>query len=308
MNKYLLIILALLIVAIFAFTPKGGIETTSTNHFQNGGISFDYPSNWNMNNGTGSTLATFSDSNGLNVKVLKMGTPPGYDLATRLQSDTAGTLDNSFQLTSQKNTNINGTTAYERDYTVNNKNGTQQRKEVWIQKNNILYGIITTAPNGMNVNLDSLTNSITVNDSSTAAIMRDWARVYFPQFNQEWIFDSYSLNDVNAARHLSSFYPGDKGQMTLLGHHTTHSAPFRYIDQFKPGDKIIIKDYLTQKQYTYEVTSNPKSDIRMGVEAENINYQATASPELWLITCWPPGYARGAYIVHSKLDSIPPLT
>ena len=49
------------------------------------------------------------------------------------------------------------------------------------------------------------------------------------------------------------------------------------------------------------VTGN---DIRMGVEAEDINYQATEVPELWLITCWPPGYSRGAFIVHCKLDSI----
>ena len=71
---------------------------------------------------------------------------------------------------------VNGTTAYEKDYTVNNKNGTQQRKEVWIQKNNILYGIVLTAPNGVNVNLDSLVSSIKVNDSDDGPKYRGWAQ------------------------------------------------------------------------------------------------------------------------------------
>ncbi|MGZ7050304.1 MAG: class E sortase, partial [Methanobacterium sp.] len=60
----------------------------------------------------------------------------------------------------------------------------------------------------------------------------------------------------------------------------------------KPGNKVIIKDKLTQKEYTYEVVSNG-NDIRWGVEAEDIKYQTSDNPELWLITCWPPGYSKG---------------
>jgi sortase A len=303
LNKYLLLILALLIIAIFAFEPKdGGIAGISNKHFENGEISFDYPNEWNMTNGTGSVIASFSDSNGLNVKVFKFGLPPGYDLSTRLQSDTAGTFSKNFQLVSQKNTTVNGTTAYEKDYTIN---GTQQRKEVWIQKNNTLYSIILTAPNGMNVNLDSVISSIKINESDDDPKYKGWAQIVFPQFNQKWIFSSYSLNDAGAVKHLSNFFPGDSGQMVLLGHHTTHHAPFLYIKNLKPGNQIIINDYLTQKKYIYVVTGN---EIRMGVKAVDINYQGTAVPELWLITCWPPGYSRGAFIVHSKLESIEPLT
>jgi len=303
LNKYLVLILALLVIAIFAFGSKTNeIMGAGTNHFDNGGISFDYPNDWNLTNGTGSLMASYSDPKGLNVKVYKFALPPGYSLAKNLQSDVAGTFDDNFKFVSGKNITLNGTMAYEKDYTVN---GTQQRKEVWIQKNNVLYGIILTAQNEMNFNLDSLVNSIKINASNDPPKYRDWARLDLPEFNQEWIFDSNSLNDVNAVQPLSSFYPGEKGQSVLLGHHTTHSAPFRYIDQLKAGNKIIVKDYLTQKKYTYEVTG---SEIRMGVKAVDIGYVATNSPELWLITCWPPGYSRGAYIVHCKLDSIEPLT
>jgi len=312
LNKYLLIILALLIIAIFALqshnTPLVGV---GTKNFQSGGISFDYPNNWNISNGTntgGSIIGSYADNNGLTVKVYKMGTPPGYNLASDIQMDNAGKNYSNFQLISQKNSTVNGNMVYEMDYTMNTNKGAQQRKEVWTQKNNQLYGVIVTAPNGTNVNLGSLVDSIKINNSNASPIYRDWARVDLPEWNQEWIFDSYSLNDVDAARHLSSFYPGENGQMALLGHHTTHSAPFRYIDQLKPGDKIIIKDNLTQKQYTYVVTTNPGSDIRWGVEAENINYQSANPPELWLITCWPPGYKRAAYIDHCQLVSVEPLS
>jgi sortase A len=303
LNKYLLLTLALLIIAIFAFEPKNNeIMGAGTNHFDDGGISFDYPNEWNMTNGTGSLLASYSDTKGLNIKVFKFGLPPGYNLARNLQLDTAGTIDKSFQLVSQKNTTVNGTKAYEKDYTVN---GTLQRKEVWIQKNNILYGIVLTTPNEMNVNLDSLVSSIKVNDSDDGPKYRGWAQIVLPEFNQKWIFSSYSLNDAGAVKHLSGFYPGEKGQLALIGHHTTHHAPFLYIKELKPGNQIIINDYLTQKKYTYVVTG---SEVRMGVKGVDINYHATENPELWLITCWPPGYSRGAYIVHCELDSIEPLT
>lgn len=308
MKKYLLIIPALLIVGFFAFNFGNNTIGGGTNHFESGGISFDYPNEWNITNAKGPLLGSYSDNNGLNVKVFKMGIPSGYSLEKTLQMDTAGKIDNNFKLTSQKNTTVNGTKIYEMDYTVTNKNGTQQRNEIWTQKNNILYSIILTTPNGKNVNLDSLVNSIKVNASNDKPIYRDWARLDFPKYNQEWIFDSYSLNDENAARHLTSFYPGYKGQMALLGHHTTHSAPFRNIKEFAIGDKVIVKDNLTQKKYTYEVTTGPNSDIRWGVEAEDIRYQATETPELWLITCWPPGYSHGAYIVHCKLITVEPLS
>ncbi|WP_414469198.1 sortase domain-containing protein [Methanobacterium sp. ACI-7] len=300
MNKYLFGILGLLILAIFAFEPRA--EGIGTNHFEGEGISFDYPNSWNITNGTGSTIASFSDSNGVNVKVMKFGLPPGYNLATHIQGDVAGTFDQNFVLTSKKEVQVNGTTAYKRDYTVN---GTQQRKEVRIQKNNLLYSIILTAPREINENsLDRVISSIKINESDDDPKYRGWAQIVFPQFNQKWNFSSWSLNDAGAVKHLSGFYPGERGQLALIGHHTTHHAPFLNIKNLKPGNKVIINDYLTQKKYTYAVTG---SEVRMGVKGVDIKYHATEDPELWLITCWPPGYSRGAYIVKCKLGSIEPL-
>ncbi|MGB9938108.1 MAG: sortase domain-bontaining protein [Methanobacterium sp.] len=300
MNKYLFATLGLLILVIFASEPRA--QGAGTTHFESEGISFDYPNNWNITNGTGSTIASFSDSSGVNVKVLKLALPPDYNLAKHIQGDVAGTIGDNFKLVSSKTLNVNGTTAYEQEYTVN---GTQKRKEVWIKKNNLLYSIILTSPNGINDNLDELIKSIKINESDAGPKYKGWAQIVFPQFNQKWVFSSYSLNDAGAVKHLSNFYPGERGQLALIGHHTTHHAPFINIKNLKPGNKVIINDYLTQKKYTYVVTG---SEVRMGVKGVDINYQATTNPELWLITCWPPGYSRGAYIVHCKLDSIEPLS
>lgn len=53
---------------------------------------------------------------------------------------------------------------------------------------------------------------------------------------------------------LKTAMPWDKkGNFALAGHRNTHGEPFRYINQLKPGDKIVVE---TQSTYfTYEMTS-----------------------------------------------------
>ncbi|MGZ7044366.1 MAG: hypothetical protein ACXVHM_07210 [Methanobacterium sp.] len=62
MNKYLLLILVLLIIGIFAFeSQNSGIMAIGSNHFENGGISFDYPKEWNITNGSSPLIGSYSD-------------------------------------------------------------------------------------------------------------------------------------------------------------------------------------------------------------------------------------------------------
>ena len=308
MNRYLFIVLALLIIVIFAFEPEdGGIAGIGTKHFDNGEISFDYPDTWNETNGTGSNVVSFTDANGLNVKVFKLRTPPNYDLARRLNLDAAGTIDKNFLLVSEKNITVNGTTAYKRDYNVTGKNGTRQRREVWIKKNNLIYSIILTAPGGVNENsLDVLVSSLKINDSNADPKYNGWAEIVMPDINARWKLSSWSLNTPGAVYHIPhSYFPGERGQMGLLGHRTTRHAPFLRINKLKPGNSIIINDFLTQKKYIYQVTSN--DDVRWGVKWNNIDYQASEEPQLLLVTCHPPGFSRAALIVHSRLVEVEPL-
>lgn len=320
LNKYLIIILAVVIIIVFAVDlgNKGGF---GTNHFDNGVISFDYPGSWNEINGTGSNVVSFSNSNGLNVTVSKQSLPPGYNLADHIQLNGIANIDKNFQLLSSKNITINGTNAYENDYNVQGNNGTQKRIEIWFEKNNLLYSVIYTSPGEIKENtgdsalnaigndgngLSTMINSIKINDTgNNPSKIKGWAELIMPDIGGDWLVNSNTVNDPGVYHIPTSYYPGENGQMALLGHHTTHSAPFMNIDQLKPGNTLIIKDSVTQKKYTYQVVSN--GDVRWGVDGVSINFQATSEPELWLITCWPPGYSRAAWIVHSKLISVQPL-
>ncbi|MEU7043786.1 class E sortase [Streptomyces varsoviensis] len=53
---------------------------------------------------------------------------------------------------------------------------------------------------------------------------------------------------------LKTAMPWDKkGNFALAGHRNTHGEPFRYINQLKPGDKIVVET--KSAYYTYEMTS-----------------------------------------------------
>ena len=320
MNKYLIVILAFLIIVIFAVDwnyKGGGIQAK---HFDNGEISFDYPGNLNVTNGTGSDVVTFTDTSGLNITVIKHSLPPGYNLADRAQLNGIGNIDKNFQLVSSKNITVNGTNGYESSYNLQGNNGPEQRNELWFEKNNALYGVISTSPgeiksdgSGFDVSaaggdaFNTIINSIKINDTGNNPTKSSgWAELIMPTIGGDWPVNSHSVNDYGVYHISSSYYPGENGQAALMGHHTTHSAPFAGLVQLKVGDPVIVKDYLTQKKYTYQVTSNG-DDIRWGVEGVSIGFQPSSEPELWLITCWPPGFSRAAYVVHSKLVSVEPL-
>lgn len=318
LNRYLLIILAIVVVIIFAVN-LGNMGTPEA-HFNNGEISFDYPGALTQVNGTDSNIMSFSDASGVNVTVVKERVPKGYSLANQVQLNGIGTIDKNFQLVSTKNITVNGSTGYESDYKVQINNKTLQRKEVWFEGNNAIYGVIYTGPetdsSGLNLNaagndgnaFDTIVNSIKINDSVTNQNKyTGWAELIMPTVGADWPITSDSVNDPAVYFIPTSFYPGTNGETALLGHHTTHSAPFSGLTQLQVGDPVIIKDYLTQKKYTYEVTSNG-DDIRWGVKGTAIGYQSSSVPELWLITCWPTGYSRAAYIVHTKLVSVEPLS
>ena len=317
LNRYLLIILAIVVVIIFAVN-LGGVGTQE-DHFNNGEISFDYPSALTQIDGTGSNVTSFSDSSGLNITVVKEAIPPNYDLSKEVQLNGIGSVDKDFQLVSTKNITVNGITGYESDYNIQVNNKTQLRKEIWFEESNALYGVIYTGPgtdtSGLSLNaagndgnaFDTIVNSIKINDSVTNQNkLTGWAELIMPTLGADWPITSDSVNDPAVYHVSTSYYPGENGEIALMGHHTTHSAPFSGITQLKVGDPLIIKDYLTQKKYTYQVVSNG-DDIRWGVKGTAIDYQSTSVPELWLITCWPTGYSRAAYIVHSKLVSVEPL-
>ncbi len=90
--------------------------------------------------------------------------------------------------------------------------------------------------------------------------------------------------------------PGQGGTIGIAGHRTTHGAPFRKIDQLKPGDKVIVD--MTYGTFTYQVERTrivDPSDV--GVK------RPVGHEQLILSACHPLYSAAQRIVVFSRLVS-----
>jgi sortase A len=112
---------------------------------------------------------------------------------------------------------------------------------------------------------------------------------------------SDTVNAYDSVYHYAeSVLPGQNGECGLLGHRTTYSGPFKKLGSLRIGDEVIIEDLVLSKKYTYKVTSNGK-DIRWDYETNPIKFAQDGDARLMLITCYPPGKKKAAWITHCKL-------
>lgn len=113
------------------------------------------------------------------------------------------------------------------------------------------------------------------------------------------------MNDLNSGvvYYPGSVYPGQAGQIVVLGHSAPagwpkvrHDWAFSDIDKLSPGDKILID--LNNRQYTYVVTK--KTIIQRGADVPNSDITGKENV-LTLISCWPPGKDYQRIAVEAKL-------
>jgi len=97
--------------------------------------------------------------------------------------------------------------------------------------------------------------------------------------------------DTGVVYYPGSVYPGQSGQIVILGHSAPVGWPkvkydwiFSEINKLEAGDKILID--LNNKQYTYIVKST--KIIQKGAEVPQDGFSPDSSV-LTLISCWPPG-------------------
>ncbi|OGZ77110.1 MAG: hypothetical protein A2280_01125 [Candidatus Staskawiczbacteria bacterium RIFOXYA12_FULL_37_10] len=102
-----------------------------------------------------------------------------------------------------------------------------------------------------------------------------------------------------------SVYPGQIGQMVILGHSAPEGWPkikhdwvFSDLGDLNHGDEVLIS--LNNKQYTYAVKQ--KTIIARG---ENVSSGAANSNSntLSLISCWPPGKDYQRIVVRAELET-----
>jgi len=100
-----------------------------------------------------------------------------------------------------------------------------------------------------------------------------------------------------------SVYPGQSGQIIILGHSAPAGWPktkyewvFSDLSKLTEGDKILID--LNKKQYTYIVKKT--TIIARGADVPVYN-SATNTSVLTLVSCWPPGKDYQRIAVQAEL-------
>jgi sortase A len=306
--KYLMVGLCVLIIGMAFNAVVFSGKEIKTSHFQKDEISFDYPETWlNLNQTSPSEIVAFTDlQSDLNVTVNRQLLPAGYNPSENFTTNIPDQTGMKF--ISHKTLDFNGTSVYENVYKMDMNGTTVQRTEMWMGKNDALYSIIYTTSN-LNLNekspeIEALTKNFTITNT-TVPNTEVWGEVSFPTQGVNWDIRRDTVNAMGSVYHYSdSFYPNQNGTVGLLGHHTHFSAPFANINLLNNGDQVIIKDYLTQKKYIYQVTSN--GDIKGDYKTNPVTFPA-GTFELTLVTCYPPGYMSAAYMTHCKLMAVEPI-
>ena len=94
---------------------------------------------------------------------------------------------------------------------------------------------------------------------------------------------------------LGGVMPGMPGNATISGHRTTHGAPFRHIDELKPGDKIIV-ELSGATPAVFEVRG---TKVVLPTDV-GVTHQ-TPGVRLTMTSCNPAGSDIQRYVVQSEL-------
>lgn len=108
--------------------------------------------------------------------------------------------------------------------------------------------------------------------------------------------DGWEQLKKGVGQHIGSANPGQDGNVVLSGHNDIFGEVFRYLDQLKPGDEIILHTNL--RAYTYVVTQ------WQIVEPTRVEFMdATPDPTTTLISCYPYLVNDERIVVQARLSS-----
>ena len=120
-----------------------------------------------------------------------------------------------------------------------------------------------------------------------------------PSIDAEWVFVSGIGTDelrLGPGHFPDTPLPGERGNMALAGHRTTHGAPFSRIDEIDPGDEIILTTPTGEHRYISIGTA-----IVGPADYSEISTQWPTIPTLSLVSCHPKYSTRQRIIVHAVL-------
>jgi sortase A len=95
-------------------------------------------------------------------------------------------------------------------------------------------------------------------------------------------------------------FPGLRQTVAIAGHRTTYLAPFRNIDQLRPGDRIVLT--MRYAQFNYTVQYNKVVEPTSWWVTHNVGYE-----RLVLSACNPLYSAAQRIVTFARLQSVLPL-
>jgi sortase A len=128
------------------------------------------------------------------------------------------------------------------------------------------------------------------------------AVVQIPRFASDWRMPVHRGTGTRVLREGLGLYPtgpepGALGNVSLAGHRTTWGAPFKHLNEIRPGDAIFVRT--AQRRYEYRVTSrgvtepSDTSVIRPDLDGTRAM--------LTLTTCHPEFSSGKRLYVHARL-------
>lgn len=108
--------------------------------------------------------------------------------------------------------------------------------------------------------------------------------------------DNWEQLMKGVGQHIGSANPGQNGNLVLSGHNDIYGEIFRYLEELKPGDTVLV--YTNQRQFVYVVT---ESEIVPPTQVEVLD--PTSDATLTLITCHPYRVDNKRLVVTAKLQN-----
>ena len=93
--------------------------------------------------------------------------------------------------------------------------------------------------------------------------------------------------------------PGEPGTVAVAGHRTTYLAPFRYLDELKPGDRILVT--MPYGKFTYTVQYQRIVKPTEVSVIDDVGYD-----RLVLSACNPLYSAAQRIIIFARLKAVQP--
>lgn len=128
-------------------------------------------------------------------------------------------------------------------------------------------------------------------------------RLFVPRLDLERIvINGAEVSDLRTGpgRDLRTFMPGESELVYIAGHRTTYGAPFRHIDDLRPGDRIVLE--VPYGRFEYRVTGHA---VVLPSDVDRL--RSRGREELHLQASHPPYSAARRYVVSARFVGVEPL-